>query len=64
MDDFTVEKGPLSGGYKTLKKFDGRKPGSHRAARIAYDMTEIKEGQRKRLRQGRRIIDRESCYWT
>lgn len=64
MDKFIVEKGKLSGGYKRLKAFDGRKPGSYKAACIAYDLTEIKEGEKKRMRQGKRVYKQDSCYWT
>jgi len=61
---YTVEKAKLNGKYRILKRFIACRMGSYRAAIIAFAKTEIKEGEKKRLRRNSRTLKQLSCYWT
>lgn len=61
MDLITVEKGKLSTSYKLLKKFHPRD--SSRAWALYFNI-KLQAGEKKRIRQGKRTMKQQSCYWT
>lgn len=58
---YTVEIGKLKGSYKVIGEFE-----EHERSKAwgFYFRVKIEEGQRKRIREGNKILKRNSCYWT
>ena len=63
MANVIVEQGKLGRKYKVLAEFEDTKQGYFLANR-AYDRTELKPGEQKRMRIGKRKIKHLPCYWT